>query len=160
MNNEEISPALRPPIRVAIVEDQRIAREGLRLIIDGTPGYRCAHAFETVEDALRGLVSEVPDVLLLDIHLPGMSGAEGVHLFREKYPTLRVVMLTYLSDDDNVFQSICSGACGYVLKKTPPAEILEAVSDAHQGGSCQRHVDVGWQHLGATDPLVIAGRAD
>ncbi len=123
------------PIRVAIVEDQRVAREGLRLIVDATPGYRCVRTYESAEDGLNGLASEVPDVLLLDIHLPGMSGAEAVPLFREKYPSMRILMLSGLSDDDSVFTSICGGASGYILKKTPPAKLLEAVSDAFTGGA-------------------------
>ena len=122
-------------IQVAIVDDQRVSREGLRLIIDGTPGYRCTQTFETVEDGLHGLAQETPDVLLLDIHLPGMGGSEGVLLFRRNYPSLHVVMLSYLSDDDHVFQSICNGACGYILKKTPPDRLLQAISDAMTGGT-------------------------
>lgn len=134
MNAKSVSDG-GAPIRVAIVEDDRIPREGLRLIINATPGYHCAHAFESVEDGLRGLVSDVPDVLLLDIHLPGISGAEGVRLIREKYPSLQVLMLTNYSDDDKVFESICNGACGYMLKKTPPGKLLEAISEAATGGA-------------------------
>ncbi len=131
----ESSTGTGQPIRVAIVEDQRIAREGLRLIIDGTPGYRCTQTFETAEDGLRGLSSEIPDVLLLDIHLPGMSGSESVKIYREKFPSMHVVMLSGLSDNDHVFQSICNGACGYILKKTPPSKLLEYISEAVQGGA-------------------------
>ncbi|MEW6364588.1 MAG: response regulator transcription factor [Acidobacteriota bacterium] len=122
-------------VRVAIVEDDRIAREGLRLIINATPGYSCTQAYTSIEDGMRGLATDVPDVLLLDIHLPGMSGAEGVRLFREKYPSVQVLMLTNYSDDDKVFESICNGACGYMLKKTAPARLLEAIAEAAAGGA-------------------------
>lgn len=123
------------PIRVAVVEDQRPMREGLRLLIDGTPGYRCVGAFGSMEEALRVMDREVPDVMLLDIGLPGMSGSEGVRLLKERYPTMQILMLTIYDEDDRVFESICNGACGYLLKKTPPARLLEAIREAHEGGS-------------------------
>lgn len=123
------------PIRVAVVEDQRLMREGLRLLIDGSPGYRCVGAFGSVEEALRMIDREVPEVMLLDIELPGMSGSEGVRLLKEKYPGIQILMLTIYDEDDRVFESICNGACGYLLKKTPPARLLEAIREAHEGGS-------------------------
>ncbi len=122
-------------IRVAIVEDDRSTREGLGLIIDGTPGYRCAGTFGSVEAALRHIGLDVPDVLLLDIHLPGISGTEGVVLFKEKYPAMQILMLTIYDEEEKVFESICNGACGYLLKKTPPAKLLDAIGEAHRGGS-------------------------
>jgi DNA-binding NarL/FixJ family response regulator len=122
-------------ISVAIVEDDRAVREGLSMIINATPGYRCVGAFFSVEDALRRLNGEGANVLLLDIHLPGMLGSEGVRLFREKYPSLQVLMLTIYAEQDKVFESICNGACGYLLKKTPPAKLLEAIREAHEGGA-------------------------
>lgn len=122
-------------VHVAIVEDDRIARDWLRLVINGSPGYQCAHVFESVEEALQGRFSDIPDVLLLDINLPGMTGAGGVRLFREKYPSMQVMMLTNYSEDDKIFESICNGACGYMLKKTPPTKLLEAISEAATGGA-------------------------
>lgn len=122
-------------IRVAIVEDDRALREALSIVIGTTPGYCCAGAFFSVEDALRGLNQDGPDVLLLDIHLPGMLGSEGVRFFREKYPALQVLMLTIYAEQDKIFESICNGASGYLLKKTPPAKLLEAIREAHEGGS-------------------------
>ena len=121
-------------IRVAIVEDDRAVREGLGMIIGATPGYECTDRFFSVEEALRA-ISAVPDVLLLDIHLPGMLGSEAVRVFREKYPSLQVLMLTVYDGQDKVFESICNGACGYLLKKTPPAKLLEAIREAHEGGA-------------------------
>ncbi|MGH9852513.1 MAG: response regulator, partial [Blastocatellia bacterium] len=111
------------PIRVAIVEDDRILREGLAMLINGTPGYACVGAFPSVEEALRLMGQRVPEVLLLDIQLPGLPGSEGVKVFREKFPSLEIVMLTVLAEQDKVFESICNGACGYLLKETPPAKL-------------------------------------
>src|SRR5438034_8837112 len=122
-------------IRVAIIEDDRSTREGLSVLIDATHGYRCVGKFNSVEEALRVGAKEVPHVLLLDIHLPGMLGSEGVKRLLEKYPSVKVLMLTVYAEQEKVFESICNGACGYLLKKTPPAKLLEAISDAHNGGS-------------------------
>ncbi len=123
------------PIRVALVEDDRATREGLGLLIDGTPGYRCIGMFRSVEEALRAGTSDTPDVLLLDIHLPGMLGSESVRLFRDRYPGAQILMLTVYDGQDKVFESICNGACGYLLKKTPPSRLLDAIREAHEGGS-------------------------
>jgi DNA-binding NarL/FixJ family response regulator len=121
-------------IRVAIVEDDRAVREGLGMIIGATAGYECTDRFFSVEDALQAM-NVVPDVLLLDIHLPGMLGSEAVRVFREKYPSLQILMLTVYDGQDKVFESICNGACGYLLKKTPPAKLLESIREAHEGGA-------------------------
>jgi DNA-binding NarL/FixJ family response regulator len=123
------------PIGVAIVEDDRATREGLGMLISGTPGYRCVGTFRSVEDALRRADGEAPDVLLLDIHLPGMLGSDGVRLLQEKYSSVQIIMLTVYAEEDKVFESICNGACGYLLKETAPARLLEAISEAHDGGS-------------------------
>ena len=122
-------------IRVAIIEDDRSTREGLSLLIDGTPGYHCVGKFNSVEEALRLAAIEVPQVLLLDIHLPGMLGSEGVKRLLVKYPSVKILMLTVYAEQEKVFESICNGACGYLLKKTPPAKLLEAINEAHEGGA-------------------------
>jgi DNA-binding NarL/FixJ family response regulator len=122
------------PIRVAIVEDDRTTRQGLALLIGGTPGYECVGDFRSVEDALRPM-SPAPDVILLDINLPGVPGTEGVKLLRDRYTAAQVVMLTVFDAQDHVFESICNGACGYLLKKTAPARLLEAIAEAHEGGA-------------------------
>jgi DNA-binding NarL/FixJ family response regulator len=121
-------------IRVAIVEDDRTTRQGLAQLIEGTPGYAGAGQYRSVEDALRPFNPD-PDVILLDIHLPGVPGTEGVRLLRARYPEAQVVMLTVFDAQDQVFESICNGACGYLLKKTPPARLLEAIAEAHKGGA-------------------------
>jgi len=123
------------PIRVAIVEDDSRLREGLRVLIDSTPGYCCPRVYGSVEESLRLLGLEAVDVLLLDIHLPGMLGSEAVKLFRDRFPSMQVLMLTVYAEQDKVFESICSGANGYLLKKTPPAKLLEAIKEAHEGGA-------------------------
>jgi len=122
-------------IHVAIVEDDRSLREGLGVLINATHGYRCPRTYGSVEEALRTIGTEAPNVLLLDIHLPGMLGSEGVKVFREKYPAMQVLMLTVYAEQDKVFESICNGACGYLLKKTPPAKLLDAIREAHEGGA-------------------------
>jgi DNA-binding NarL/FixJ family response regulator len=122
-------------IRVAIIEDDRPTREGLGVLINGTPGYRCVGTYRSVEEALRLIGREVPHVLLLDIHLPGIPGSEGVGLLREQYPVMQILMLTIYAEEEMVFESICNGACGYLLKKTPPARLLQAIWEVHQGGS-------------------------
>jgi len=123
------------PIRVMIVEDDRPTREGLGLLIDGTRGYRCVAKFRSVEEALKLHLAETPNVLLLDIRLPGMPGSDGVSVLKEKYPSAQILMLTINADEDSVFESICRGACGYLLKNTTPARLLEAISETHHGGA-------------------------
>jgi len=123
------------PIRVMIVEDDRPTREGLALLIDGTAGYRCVAKFRSVEDALKSTIRDSPNVLLLDIRLPGMPGSDGVSVLKEKYTAVQILMLTINADEDSVFESICRGACGYLLKNTPPARLLEAISETHHGGA-------------------------
>jgi DNA-binding NarL/FixJ family response regulator len=126
-------PAATEPIRVAIVEDDKVTREGLGRLIDGTTGYQCVGAFGSVEDALARAAEYSPDVLLLG--LPGMSGSDGVRALHDKYPTAQTVMLTVYAEEDIVFEAICNGACGYLLKETPPVKLLDAISEAHAGGA-------------------------
>ena len=123
------------PIRVAIVEDDRPTREGLGILVGGTPGYACVGTYGSVEEAIASIGRAAPDVMLLDIDLPGMSGSEGVSLFKQTCPALEILMLTVHAGQDKVFESICNGACGYLLKETPPAKLLEAIAEAQHGGS-------------------------
>ncbi len=135
MTKSEVEHRASEPIRVAIIEDDRATREGLAMLINGTPGYRCRATFRSVEDALRSIGGDPPDVLLLDIGLPGMKGSEGASLLKEECPSTQILMLTVYAEEDKVFESICNGACGYLLKETPPARLLEAISEARRGGS-------------------------
>lgn len=121
--------------RVALVEDDRVVREGLRALLDGSPGYACVAAARSVEEALA-LPSQVsPDTILLDIHLPGLRGSLGVAQLVEKWPSAVVLMHTISSDDELVFEALCNGAAGYILKRTPAARLLEAIAEAHEGGA-------------------------
>jgi DNA-binding NarL/FixJ family response regulator len=120
-------------IRVAVVEDQPRIREGLRFLIDSSEGYRCVGAFSSVEEALAGFPEA--DVALVDIGLPGLSGIEGIRRLKERQPALRLLALTVYDDDDRIFQALCAGASGYLLKKTPPARLLEGLRDVMDGGA-------------------------
>lgn len=123
------------PIKVAIVEDRRELREGLSMLINGTAGFVCSGAYRSMEEALDAIGSALPDVVLNDIGLPGMSGIEGIRRLKERFPKLVILMLTVHEDDERIFDAICAGACGYLLKKTPPARLLEALKEAVNGGA-------------------------
>jgi DNA-binding NarL/FixJ family response regulator len=120
-------------IRVVIIEDQARIRDGLRFLIDGTGGYACVACFGSMEAAMAGLPEA--DVALVDIGLPGLSGIEGIPLLKARQPTLRLVALTVYDDDDRILQALCAGACGYLLKNTPPARLLDCLRDVMLGGS-------------------------
>jgi DNA-binding NarL/FixJ family response regulator len=123
------------PIRVAIVEDQRDIREGLRFLIDNTPTYTCTGWFESMEHALSAMPTLHVDIILMDLGLPGMSGLEGIRRFKERYPELHLVALTIHDDDDRIFEALCAGASGYLLKKTPPARLIECLHEVMTGGA-------------------------
>jgi len=122
-------------IRTAIVEDQRHIREGLTMLIDGTPGYKCTGSYRSMEEALDRIAADTPDVVLCDIGLPGMSGIEGIRILKERHPRLSLLMLTVYDDDDRIFDALCAGACGYLLKRTGPARLLESLREAVSGGA-------------------------
>lgn len=122
-------------VRVAIVEDQRGLRDGLAALIGDTPGYLLVGSFGSMEDALASVDENPPDVLLADVGLPGMSGIEGVRRLKARFPALQILMLTVHADNDNVFEAICAGASGYLLKDTPPAKLLDALVEVRQGGA-------------------------
>jgi DNA-binding NarL/FixJ family response regulator len=124
-----------PTLKVGIIEDQPKIREGLRALIDGTEGYRCVGTFGTMEEALAKVDHELPDVVLVDIGLPGMSGIEGTRRMKDRHPGLAVLMLTVYDDDRRIFDAMCAGACGYLLKKTPPARLLESLKEVVGGGA-------------------------
>jgi DNA-binding NarL/FixJ family response regulator len=122
-------------ITVSIVEDDDDIRETLALLIDGSHGFRCASHFRDCEGALAAIVEDPPDVVLMDIELPGMSGIEGAARIKERLPDTDVVMLTIHKDDDLVFQALSAGATGYLLKDSGPEAILAAVRDVREGGA-------------------------
>jgi DNA-binding NarL/FixJ family response regulator len=137
MSSENGERVLQPQdiVRVTLIEDQREVREGLALLINGSPGFRCVATFRTMEEALRTIGNQLPDVVLTDIGLPGMSGAEGTRILKERYPGLPVVALTIYDDDDYVFDALCAGASGYLLKNTPPVRLLESLKEVASGGA-------------------------
>jgi DNA-binding NarL/FixJ family response regulator len=122
-------------IRIAIVEDSRQIREGLRQLIDGSEGYRVTGSFQSMEETLEKIGCDLPDVVLVDIGLPGMSGIEGIRRLRQTHPQLQLLVLTVYGDDERIFDAICAGACGYLLKKTPPARLLESITEVAGGGA-------------------------
>ena len=127
--------ATRAPIKVAIVEDQREIRECLALLVNGTEGYTCTGSYRSMEEALEKIPRQLPDVLLSDIGLPGMSGIDGVRRLKELHPGLLVLMLSVYDDDERIFDAMCAGACGYLLKKTPPARLLASLEEVVAGGA-------------------------
>jgi DNA-binding NarL/FixJ family response regulator len=124
-----------PVIGVAIIEDQQETREGLSLLIDQTDRFECRHVYGSMEAALEGLGINPPRVALVDIGLPGMSGIAGVRILRERYPSIAPVLLTVYKGDDRIFEAVCAGACGYLLKTTAPARLLEAITEIAGGGA-------------------------
>lgn len=122
-------------VRVVIIEDLREIRDGLAMLINGTTGFHCVSTYRTMEDALDGIAASRPDVILLDIGLPGMDGIAGTRLLRERCSGVPILALTVYDDDDNVFNAICAGASGYLLKNTPPARLLESLREVADGGA-------------------------
>ena len=122
-------------IRILIVEDERHLRGGLETLINFTPGFKCSGAFRTMEEALSRVKHDLPDVVLTDIGLPGMSGIEGIKRLKESYPELLILVLTVYDDNEKIFDALCAGACGYLLKRTEPSELLKSLREAVTGGA-------------------------
>jgi DNA-binding NarL/FixJ family response regulator len=124
-----------PAIRVALVEDRPEIREGLRELIAGSEGFECCGAYGSMEETLPDMGKAAPDVVLVDIGLPGMSGVEGIREIRRRHAGVRLLVLSVYNDDERIFNAICAGACGYLLKKTPPAKLLESIREVVAGGA-------------------------
>jgi DNA-binding NarL/FixJ family response regulator len=122
-------------IAVAIVEDIKEIREGLRILINLSDGFNCEHIYSTAEEALDLLPQNKPDVVLMDINLPGINGIECVKQLKLMCPDTQFIMSTVYEDDENIYESLKAGATGYLLKKTVPSRILEAIAEVHDGGS-------------------------
>lgn len=138
MNKSADKPRARlpdVPIRVVIIEDVREVREGLAMLIGGTEGFHCAGSYRTMEDALAGIAGTTPDVILTDIGLPGMDGIDGTRILRDRFPAVPILALSVYDDDENVFNAICAGASGYLLKNTAPARLLESLIEVVRGGA-------------------------
>ncbi|MCA0268112.1 MAG: response regulator transcription factor [Bacteroidetes bacterium] len=122
-------------LRVLVVEDQRGLRDALVLLLDTSPGFVCAGHAGSAEEALRLAKGLVPDLVLLDIHLPGRSGVEALPDLQARWPTAEVVMLTVFEDDRHIFDALCAGASGYLLKSTPPRQLLDQIAEVGRGGA-------------------------
>lgn len=130
--------AARPtdaPIRVMLIEDMREVRESLTILIDGTNGFSCVGSYRSMEDALARIGHERLDVILTDIGLPGMSGIEGIGILRQRLPQTPILALTVYDDNRNVFNALCAGASGYLLKNTPPSRLLDSLREVVGGGA-------------------------
>ena len=136
-NPPDNSPAAQVTsgIKVAIVEDERDIRECLTFLINGTDGFECSGSYRSMEEALDSIAHKLPDVVLSDIGLPGMNGVEGIRILKQRHPDLLILMLTIYDDDERIFDAMCAGASGYLLKKTPPAKLLESLKEAVAGGA-------------------------
>ncbi len=122
-------------IRIAIFDDNKRFRESLALLFEANPGFDVVGSFPDVLTVLDDVDTCVPEVVLMDIDMPSVNGISAVKQIREKFPKLPVIMLTSFDEDDKVFQSICAGAMGYLLKNTQPANLIEAVNEVRQGGA-------------------------
>ncbi len=132
-------------------------RENLAREINGASGFRCVNGYRTAEEALRGIPADQPDVVLMDINLPGMNGVECIRQLRAQLPKLRCLMLTVYEESEKIFNSLLAGASGYLLKRTSTAELLEAILQVRDGGSpmsssIARKVVAYFNEMGATAP--------
>jgi DNA-binding NarL/FixJ family response regulator len=125
---------IQSPVKVVIIEDKSQIREGLAALINGTEGFLCTGTFESMEQALLK-INPGADIALVDIGLPGMSGIEGMRLLKKSHPHLLLLVLSVYEDDDRIFDALCAGASGYLLKKTSPARLLEGLREAVNGGA-------------------------
>ena len=121
--------------RIVIVEDKKGIREGLQVLLCATDGIECVAGYGSCEEMLPELESDRPDVILMDIGLPGMSGIEGTREAKKILPDTTVLVLSVYEDNDNIFRALCMGASGYLVKNTPPAQLIDAIREAHGGGS-------------------------
>ncbi|HSD64649.1 MAG TPA: response regulator transcription factor [Ignavibacteriaceae bacterium] len=133
MNKNQNNKVQFQKIKVMVIEDHRPICDSLMDIINGTEGLECTGAFNSVEDALIQVEKNLPDVMLMDIGLPGMSGIEGIILIKSRYPSVDILMHTVYDDDEKIFQSICNGASGYVLKNAETAELINAINEVKTG---------------------------
>jgi len=131
----EATPSTYNFIKVALIEDLREVREGLTALINGTRGFKCIGSYYSMEAALARIGDEAPDVILTDIGLPGMSGIQGIEILRELLPGVPILALTVYDNDHQVFDTLCAGASGYLLKNTAPARLLESIQEAAEGGA-------------------------
>lgn len=147
-------------IQVVIIEDIKEIREGLQILIDGSEGFTCLKTFTTAEQAITELPGFCPDVALMDINLPGINGIEAVKKLKVQCPSTQFIMSTVYEDDENIFESLKAGASGYLLKKTAPSKIMDAITEVYNGGSpmssqIARKVIASFQHKDSIDETDI-----
>jgi DNA-binding NarL/FixJ family response regulator len=122
-------------ISVAIVDDERELCESIAAFVNGSSGFQCLNTYHSAKAALEHLPTEKPDVVLMDINMTGMNGVECVRRLKGLMPELKIMMLTVYEDSDQIFQALSAGASGYMLKRSTPAKLLEAIKELHEGGS-------------------------
>jgi DNA-binding NarL/FixJ family response regulator len=123
------------PIRIAIIEDVEEFRNALQMMLNGTSGFQCDLVYANGEKALEDIPKEQPDIVLVDINLPGISGIEAMGRLKKEFPKIQFMILTVSEDDDKIFNALAAGASGYLLKSTTPANIMDAIRELHEGGS-------------------------
>jgi DNA-binding NarL/FixJ family response regulator len=126
---------MRKDISVALFEDNYLLRDSYFQLINGTPGFTCVGAFDSAADVIFKIKRSEPDVILMDIDMPGMNGIEAVQIIKQNFSNIYIIMQTVFEDDDKIFNAIQAGADGYILKKTPPAKILESITEVYNGGA-------------------------
>ena len=146
-------------INVCIVEDDAGLRESICNFIEGSVGFKCLGAYASGEDALIGIPCVQPEIVLMDINLPGMNGIQCVRKLKEIIPGIQTMMLTVYENSDRIFEALAAGACGYLLKSTPPEKLLEAIEEIRNGGSpmsshIARKVVQAFQPAARTTPLI------
>src|SRR6266496_131477 len=122
-------------IRVAIFEDNKLVRDALEAILNGTPGYSCSGAYADAQLLSSRIKSSNPDVILMDIEMPGMSGIDATRIIAQEFPDVKVLIQTVFNDSEKIFQALSAGASGYVLKNDPPHKYLEAITEVYNGGA-------------------------
>src|SRR5688572_18175264 len=122
-------------IKVALYEDNNSLRDSLSRLISAYPEFSLTGAYPNAINIMENIATAQPDVVLMDIDMPGISGIDAVAMVKNKYPEIRIIMQTVFDDNDKIFRSICAGAVGYILKKKSPTEILDAIKEGHKGGA-------------------------
>ncbi len=122
-------------IRITLFDDNAIRRDGIKLLLDNSDGFECAGTFEDCSNLIEDILRTEPDVILMDIDMPGINGIKAVKMIKDNFPELPVMMQTVFDHDEKVFQSILAGATGYMLKKTPPLKLLESIKEIYDGGA-------------------------